>query len=542
MTTSDVLTGDARWSVERADCLPWLQSLPEDSLDLVLCSPPYTLARTYAEGGDDPGIARKPDEWVAWMADVAKACVRACKGLCAFVVEGQTSQYRYDCTPFLLMAELHRAGLHLRKPCVYFRYGIPGSGGPDWWRNDWEPVVCVAKGRLPWADNVSCGHPPKYAPGGKMSNRRASGVRVGESSIQLPRLIEKYSRASSSSVREVLSGLQQAVDSQTVCQWLAGVTARLREASVLRQGLRGRGKGGEEQGSSPRRKREGTRSKNHDQDLLLPLREEALKTEHPSCGREPAEQRRGEPTGSLPVLPPEAAQKEDGLPNLWSDRHIQELVREALRQAEAARRSAHSQSQPASPADCGAVDLFGEAVTLTGSRDEWGTQGGSGMRRNNGKRRTHGRKVMTRPGPGQHSQESTAYYPPALANPGNVLRETYDAETVRQLLSQFATREVEHSDVIRCLAGGGHLGNKSAHSNEAPFPESLVTPFILSFCPPGGVVCDPFTGSGTTGAVALRHGRRFVGCDVRQSQVDLASKRLGAETPGLFDSPTVTED
>lgn len=77
------------------------------------------------------------------------------------------------------------------------------------------------------------------------------------------------------------------------------------------------------------------------------------------------------------------------------------------------------------------------------------------------------------------------------------------------------------------------MGSPLAHDNEAPFPESLVGPFVRSFCPPNGVVCDPFCGSGTTGPVALRHGRRFVGCDLRGSQVGLATKRLRLETPGL---------
>ena len=64
--------------------------------------------------------------------------------------------------------------------------------------------------------------------------------------------------------------------------------------------------------------------------------------------------------------------------------------------------------------------------------------------------------------------------------------------------------------------------------------ETLAEFFVRSYCPPGGVVLDPFAGSGTTGAVAVRLGRRFLGCDVRESQCEIARKRIIRETPNLF--------
>ena len=88
---------------------------------------------------------------------------------------------------------------------------------------------------------------------------------------------------------------------------------------------------------------------------------------------------------------------------------------------------------------------------------------------------------------------------PAIANPGNV---------------------------IKCNVGGGLMGSRLSHSNEAPFPESLAEFFVRSFCPPGGVVLDPFVGSGTTGAVAVKTGRKFIGIDLRQSQIALSYRRL----------------
>lgn len=180
MSIGDVLSGAARWHIEQADCLQAMRAMPDDSVDLVFCSPPYASQRLYLEGGEDLGIARCPDEWVAWMIDICCEARRVCKGLCAFVVEGRTESFRYDCTPFLLMADLHRLGFHLRKPPVYQRNGIPGSGGPDWLRNDWEPIICFTKGgKLPWSDNTACGHKPLFAAGGPPSHRNAKGERKG---------------------------------------------------------------------------------------------------------------------------------------------------------------------------------------------------------------------------------------------------------------------------------------------------------------------------------------------------------------------------
>ena len=147
---ADVLSGQSRWAVVQGDCLDALASLPADSADLVFCSPPYEQARLYLEDGADLGIARDTEEWVAWIVQVCAAARRVCRGLCAFVVEGQTRDFRYTSWPDLLRADLHRAGFHLRKAPIYQRIGIPGSGGPDWLRNDYEPIVCFTRGgKLP---------------------------------------------------------------------------------------------------------------------------------------------------------------------------------------------------------------------------------------------------------------------------------------------------------------------------------------------------------------------------------------------------------
>ena len=261
------------------NCFEHLLMMPDNSVDLVFTSPPYEDARTY---GIDFNL--RGDHWVDWALHRYLECVRVCRGLVAWVVEGKTRKFQWSATPALLMAALHQRGIKLRKPPAYSRVGIPGSGGPDWWRNDYEFIVCASKGKLPWSDPTATGKPPKYPPGGNPSHHSRDG-RVNR----------------------------------------------------------------------PRPQREG--------------------------------------------------------------------------------------------------DV---------------------------------RRVRT-------------YSPPKLANPGNI---------------------------VRCHGGGGHLGSKIAHENEAPFPESLVEPFVRCFCPPGGIVLDPFVGSGTTLAVATRFGRRAIGIDVRESEIERCRRRL----------------
>lgn len=167
--------GMGQHSFQRGDALERLRSLPDNSVDLCLTSPPYEDARTYGLGKLPKGQA-----WVDWCMPIYLECVRVTKGLVAWVVEGKTSDHRWSATPALFMADLHRAGVKLRKPPVYARVGIPGSGARQWLRNDYEFVVCASKGKLPWADNTACGRPPKHGPGGDPSHRLADGRRVGQ--------------------------------------------------------------------------------------------------------------------------------------------------------------------------------------------------------------------------------------------------------------------------------------------------------------------------------------------------------------------------
>jgi len=67
-------------------------------------------------------------------------------------------------------------------------------------------------------------------------------------------------------------------------------------------------------------------------------------------------------------------------------------------------------------------------------------------------------------------------------------------------------------------------GYKGAHF--ATFPPKLITPCILAGCPKGGVVLDPFFGSGTTGSVAKKNLRSWVGVELNKKYIKLAKQRM----------------
>lgn len=116
---------------------------------------------------------------------------------------------------------------------------------------------------------------------------------------------------------------------------------------------------------------------------------------------------------------------------------------------------------------------------------------------------------------------------PAIANPGNEIQERYTAEQVADLIS-------ERGDILHLIVGGNVMGDENCHDNEAPFPESLAEFFVRSYCPEDGITLDPFSGSGTVAKVAQRWGRKYIGIDVRESQVALAEKRLKEHGHPLF--------
>lgn len=74
--------------------------------------------------------------------------------------------------------------------------------------------------------------------------------------------------------------------------------------------------------------------------------------------------------------------------------------------------------------------------------------------------------------------------------------------------------------------------NREAHF--ATYPEELITPCILAGSKIGGVVLDPFFGSGTTGRVATQYNRKYIGIELNPDYIKIANTRANEVQLSLF--------
>jgi DNA modification methylase len=72
---------------------------------------------------------------------------------------------------------------------------------------------------------------------------------------------------------------------------------------------------------------------------------------------------------------------------------------------------------------------------------------------------------------------------------------------------------------------------------------------MLAGCPEGGVVLDPFSGTATTGIVAVQHGRQYIGIELNPEYIELANRRFAETTKtgaslddALFHNPSREAD
>jgi modification methylase len=82
-----------------------------------------------------------------------------------------------------------------------------------------------------------------------------------------------------------------------------------------------------------------------------------------------------------------------------------------------------------------------------------------------------------------------------------------------------------------CTGAERLKGDDGAKAHPTQKPESLLARVILSASHPGDVVLDPFFGTGTTGAVAKKLGRRFIGLERDPGYLAHAERRIAAVTP-----------
>src|SRR5258708_6532228 len=115
---------------------------------------------------------------------------------------------------------------------------------------------------------------------------------------------------------------------------------------------------------------------------------------------------------------------------------------------------------------------------------------------------------------------------------------TFNYEAMKALNDELQMR----SDwTLPICSGGEPLKDQAgvkAHSTQKP--ESLLHRVILASTNPGDVVLDPFFGSGTTGAVAKRLARRFIGIERESPSADLARNRIAAVEVAEDDAIAVT--
>jgi site-specific DNA-methyltransferase (adenine-specific) len=104
-------------------------------------------------------------------------------------------------------------------------------------------------------------------------------------------------------------------------------------------------------------------------------------------------------------------------------------------------------------------------------------------------------------------------------------RYTFNYKTMKHLNNDKQMKSVWNIGI--CI-GNERIKNdegKKAHNTQKP--EELLFNVIISSSKHGDIVCDPFMGSGTTGAVAKKLGRNFIGIEREKDYVQLANNRIG---------------
>jgi site-specific DNA-methyltransferase (adenine-specific) len=81
--------------------------------------------------------------------------------------------------------------------------------------------------------------------------------------------------------------------------------------------------------------------------------------------------------------------------------------------------------------------------------------------------------------------------------------------------------------VIEVPLNIGFVGKDEQTGHPAQKPEKVIEPLILMATRPGDTVLDPMCGSGTTGAVCARLGRKAILCDISEDYTSITERRLG---------------
>jgi DNA modification methylase len=117
--------------------------------------------------------------------------------------------------------------------------------------------------------------------------------------------------------------------------------------------------------------------------------------------------------------------------------------------------------------------------------------------------------------------------PKGLAEPSALDRPWNASETVFILAKSrgyfFSRKGLQGEEDVWTIAAPNA---KKEHRHAAPFPEALVERCLACGCRRGGVVLDPYVGSGTSMKVALDRGSPAIGIDLNAKYLDLAAARI----------------
>jgi len=124
------------------------------------------------------------------------------------------------------------------------------------------------------------------------------------------------------------------------------------------------------------------------------------------------------------------------------------------------------------------------------------------------------------------------------AGKSDTAKYTFNYEALKQLNDGVQMR----SDWLLPICNGGERlkNEKGEKAHPTQKPEALLHRVLVATSKPGDVILDPFFGSGTTGAVARRLGRRWIGLERDEEYARLARKRIAGVPKADADSLTTT--
>ena len=114
------------------------------------------------------------------------------------------------------------------------------------------------------------------------------------------------------------------------------------------------------------------------------------------------------------------------------------------------------------------------------------------------------------------------------ASMGEKARYTFNYRTMKTLNDELQMR----SDWVLPICGGPErIKRNGVKAHPTQKPEALLYRVMLATTNRGDVVLDPFFGTGTTGAVARRLGRHWIGCEREESYISVAEERIAGALP-----------